>query len=215
MTEAAQTALRRTIEDYSHITRFCLICNYVTRIIDPITSRCAKFRFRPLPTEAVVPRLLDVARAENVACSSEVAETIAKISGGDLRKAIMYLQSASTLNVGALSPAQIVEISGSTPVSLVEDVIFELKKGTLEVLQQKLQEIVLEGYPASQILSQLFDALLQDTSLNSSQLARLAQNLAVADARLTDGSDETLQLFHCCASIQQLLSKPIASSSSF
>ena len=66
MTVDAQSALRRVIESHSRITRFCLICNYVTRIIAPITSRCAKFRFQPLPGESMKGRLLEICSGENV-----------------------------------------------------------------------------------------------------------------------------------------------------
>ena len=216
MTDAAQTALRRTIEDYSHITRFCLICNYVSRIIDPIASRCAKFRFRPLPSSAVVPRLLAVARAEAVALSEDVAAAVARISGGDLRKAIMYLQSASALYSEALTPDHITEISGFAPPQVIEELGAIIRRQQFEALQACVEGILLEGYPATQILSQLFDhLLLAEPSLSSPQLARLAQNLAVADARLTDGADESLQLLNCCSAMQQLLSKPIIATSSF
>ena len=61
MTPEAQSALRRMIEQYSSVTRFCLICNYVTRVIEPLASRCAKFRFKPLPVEAMRQRIFDIA----------------------------------------------------------------------------------------------------------------------------------------------------------
>ena len=61
MTPDSQSALRRIIENYSKVTRFCLICNYVTRVIEPLASRCAKFRFKPLPIEAMRSRMTEIA----------------------------------------------------------------------------------------------------------------------------------------------------------
>ena len=66
MTNEAQSALRRTMETYSKVTRFCIICNYISRLIPPIASRCAKFRFKPLPAEAMVSRLMHIATVEAV-----------------------------------------------------------------------------------------------------------------------------------------------------
>ena len=102
MTQDAQSALRRTMETYSKITRFCLICNYVTRIIDPLASRCSKFRFKSLDEENAGKRLSDIARLEGVPLEDGVIETLLRCSEGDLRKAITFLQSAARL-VGAVS----------------------------------------------------------------------------------------------------------------
>lgn len=101
MTQDAQSALRRTMETYSKITRFCLICNYVTRIIDPLASRCSKFRFKPLDQGNAKKRLEDIAENEDVKLEAGAIETLIKSSEGDLRKAITFLQSAARL-VGAV-----------------------------------------------------------------------------------------------------------------
>ena len=87
MTETAQAALRRTIEDHSRITRFCLICNYVSRIIEPLTSRCAKFRFKPIPSEPLLKRLESVASQENITLGEGTLNALHEASGGDMRKA--------------------------------------------------------------------------------------------------------------------------------
>ena len=100
MTQDAQSALRRTMETYSKITRFCLVCNYVTRIIDPLASRCSKFRFKSLDEANAGKRLEDIAKLENVKLEVGVVETLLRCSDGDLRKAITFLQSAARL-VGA------------------------------------------------------------------------------------------------------------------
>ncbi|KAK3617055.1 Subunit of heteropentameric Replication factor C (RF-C) [Elasticomyces elasticus] len=104
MTQDAQSALRRTMETYSKITRFCLICNYVTRIIDPLASRCSKFRFKSLDEGNAGRRLEDIARLEHVKLEDGVVDTLLRCSEGDLRKAITFLQSAARL-VGALGDA--------------------------------------------------------------------------------------------------------------
>ena len=101
MTQDAQSALRRTMETYSRITRFCLICNYVTRIIDPLASRCSKFRFKSLDGSDAVARLQAIAGAEGVVLEEGVGEGLAKCAEGDLRRAITFLQSAARF-VGAL-----------------------------------------------------------------------------------------------------------------
>ena len=104
MTQDAQSALRRTMETYSKITRFCLICNYVTRIIDPLASRCSKFRFKPLDEENSRLRLEEIAKMENVEYEDGVIDALIKVSEGDLRKAITYLQSAARLHNPIVHP---------------------------------------------------------------------------------------------------------------
>ncbi|CAK7215289.1 Subunit of heteropentameric Replication factor C (RF-C) [Sporothrix curviconia] len=103
MTQDAQSALRRTMETYSKITRFCLICNYVTRIIDPLASRCSKFRFKSLDQGNARARLEYIAAAEGVQLADGAVDALIRCSEGDLRKAITYLQSAARL-VGAVGP---------------------------------------------------------------------------------------------------------------
>lgn len=100
MTQDAQSALRRTMETYSKITRFCLICNYVTRIIDPLASRCSKFRFKALDEGDAGRRLEDIAKLEGVKLEEGVVDTVLRCCEGDLRKGITFLQSAARL-VGA------------------------------------------------------------------------------------------------------------------
>ncbi|KAJ4287208.1 nuclear protein localization protein 4 [Kalmusia sp. IMI 367209] len=101
MTQDAQSALRRTMETYSKMTRFCLVCNYVTRIIDPLASRCSKFRFKSLDQGNAVKRVEDIAKLEGVTLDQGVSEELVRVAEGDLRKAITFLQSAARL-VGAV-----------------------------------------------------------------------------------------------------------------
>ncbi|KDN48893.1 putative RFC2-DNA replication factor C, 41 kd subunit [Tilletiaria anomala UBC 951] len=121
MTQDAQSALRRIMEQYSRITRFCLVCNYVTRIIEPLASRCSKFRFRMLSTSSTKERLHMIAREEKVEFDSDdVLDMLISTSDGDLRRAITYLQSASRLhNSDAVTQRSIVEIAGVVPAQVI------------------------------------------------------------------------------------------------
>lgn len=97
MTTEAQHALRRTMERYNEITRFILICNYSSKIITPIQSRCAIFRFKGLEKSAILSRLSFVARKKNLEVNDEALEAIFDSSEGDLRQAINTLQAAASI----------------------------------------------------------------------------------------------------------------------
>ncbi len=84
MTKDAQSALRRTMEQYTKVTRFAIVCNYVSRIIDPITSRCAKFRFQSLPSDAIIERLKFIAQQERITCDKTVYPQLVAVSDGDM-----------------------------------------------------------------------------------------------------------------------------------
>lgn len=131
-----QAALRRTMEKESKTTRFCLICNYISRIIQPITSRCSKFRFKPLSQEILKQRIEYICSQEKVEYDPDVnllnlnmkqfvlklislihfqmIPTLVACSEGDLRKAITYLQCAARLrqNSGPIKSTDILDIAG-------------------------------------------------------------------------------------------------------
>ena len=119
MTQDAQSALRRTMETYSKITRFCLICNYVTRIIDPLASRCSKFRFKMLDQGNAKKRLEEIAENEHVELDDGAVDKLIQCSEGDLRKAITFLQSAARL-VGAVKSFHSTS-NGNSKKRVVED----------------------------------------------------------------------------------------------
>jgi replication factor C subunit 2/4 len=117
MTKDAQAALRRTMETYSKVTRFCLICNYLSRIIEPLASRCAKFRFKPLETSLMVDRLEYISREEGMAIGKDVfeinqtLEALVEVSEGDLRQAITLLQTCKGYS-STMGPQHIFEMTG-------------------------------------------------------------------------------------------------------
>lgn len=95
MTKEAQGALRRLMETQIKTTRFCILCNYVTKIIDPIISRTVHFRFEPLPPSSIISVLQHIATKEHISIASNALQTIATNANGDMRRAIHTLHSAS------------------------------------------------------------------------------------------------------------------------
>eukprot|EP00742_Colponemidia_sp_Colp-10_P008278 GILJ01008952.1.p1 GENE.GILJ01008952.1~~GILJ01008952.1.p1 ORF type:complete len:334 (+),score=52.34 GILJ01008952.1:35-1036(+) len=95
MTSAAQFALRRVIERYTKNTRFCMICNYVSKIIPALQSRCTRFRFAPLPRSQVLERASYIAQQEQLKFTDAGLEAVVKLSGGDMRKVLNIMQSTS------------------------------------------------------------------------------------------------------------------------
>ena len=121
MTEDAQSALRRTMELYTKVTRFILICNYVSRIIEPIASRCAKFRFQPLADEAISERLRKICGEEKIEHSDESIKTLIEVSQGDMRRAITLLQSSAQYNQMKVQSEIIFDVAGRLPDRLVQE----------------------------------------------------------------------------------------------
>jgi replication factor C subunit 2/4 len=180
MTQDAQSALRRTMETYSKITRFCLICNYVTRIIDPLASRCSKFRFKSLDQGNAARRVEEIAVKEGVALEDGAVETLIRCSEGDLRKAITFLQSAARL-VGAVEKDEdensmdVDEEKRAVTVRSIEDIAGVIPVGTIEGLVKAMQpkskgavydavskvvtDMVADGWSATQVVTQVFPLL--------------------------------------------------------
>uniref|UniRef100_A0A672GYQ2 AAA+ ATPase domain-containing protein n=1 Tax=Salarias fasciatus TaxID=181472 RepID=A0A672GYQ2_SALFA len=176
MTAPAQAALRRTMEKESRTTRFCLICNYISRIIEPLTSRCSKFRFKPLASGVQEQRLLQICQKENLKHTAESIAALVQVSEGDLRKAITFLQSAARLNVDReITERAVVEIAGN---------------------------LVDEGYAATQILNQMHESII-DQDLSDKQKSVITEKMAVVSKCLSDGADEFLQILSLCSVIMQ------------
>eukprot|EP00891_Asterochloris_glomerata_P008841 jgi/Astpho2/8841/fgenesh1_pm.00129_%23_10_t len=200
MTGDAQNALRRTMEAYSKVTRFIFICNYVSRIIEPLASRCAKFRFKPLHGSIMDNRLQHICQEEGVQLPPESLQTLVKVSGGDLRKAITTLQSAVRLQ-----PQTILDVAGAVPQSVLAGLLAACRSGIFASVQTAISDAIADGYPAQTMLTELQSILLEQGELSEIQLAEIAQVLAEADKDLTDGADEFLQLLHVASKSQRVI----------
>ncbi|KAF7829811.1 replication factor C subunit 2 [Senna tora] len=194
MTEDAQNALRRTMETYSKVTRFIFICNYVSRIIEPLASRCAKFRFKQLSEDIMSSRILYICQEEGLNLDAETLSTLSSISQGDLRRAITYLQSAARLFGSSISSQDLISVSGVIPIEIVQALLTACKSGNFDSAHKEVNNFIAEGYPVSQMLTQLFEAIVEADDISDEQKARITMKLGEADKCLVDGADEYLQL---------------------
>jgi replication factor C subunit 2/4 len=208
LTNDAQTALRRIIESSSRTTRFCLICNYVSRIIDPLTSRCAKFRFRAVGAEDGLAKLKDIAKAEKVQIDEAVLAKILAVSGGDLRRAIGLLQSCQRLHRPdyPINARLVNELAGVVPEELVAEALALVKAAPSNELVEFVQhKLVIAGFPAGQFLEQFCRLLLAAEGIPELAKAALAVLMGGVDFALTEGADEHLQLLHLLLTTKSMI----------
>lgn len=195
MTRNAQAALRRTMEKQNKTTRFCLICNYVSRIIEPLTSRCSKFRFKPLLDDILVKKLKEICVKEGVVYENGVIEELVKASEGDMRKAITFLQSAYRLKgEDEITKQDILEISGIAPDDVIDSLLDVLHSNSYEQLDTAVKNIILEGYPGTQIISQIHDRVVEMDTITDKQKSIIAERIGIVDKCFSDGADEYLQI---------------------
>lgn len=207
MTYAAQAALRRTMEKESRTTRFCLVCNYVSRIIEPITSRCTKFRFKALGEEKIIERLRLICNLEKVDVEEEVYAAVVEISGGDLRRAITMLQSCYRLKGSntKITKADILEISGYVPPKYLDEFLAVCREGNYSKLEDYVRDLSYEAYSIGQMFDQLNEFVIAHPDLTNQQKCVIEEKLGECCMRLQEGGSEYLQIMDLgCVAIQAL-----------
>ncbi|GFP89838.1 replication factor c subunit 2 [Phtheirospermum japonicum] len=163
-------------------------------IIEPLASRCAKFRFKPLTEDIMTTRILYICKEEGLNLDSEALSTLSSISQGDLRRAITYLQGAARLFGSSISSKDLISVSGVIPEDVVQDLLSACRSGNFDLADKEVKNVIAEGYPVSQMLSQLFDVIVESDNIADDQKARIFKKIAEADKCLTEGADEYLQL---------------------
>lgn len=194
LTADAQAALRRTMEMFSKSCRFILSCNYVSRIIEPIQSRCVVFRFRAVPKEAMKKRLLEICEKEGVKITDDGIEAILFISAGDFRKAINALQGAAA--IGEVIDAQkIYQITATAQPKEIAEILDTALKGAFNEAREKLTKLMIEyGMSGEDVVSQFFREIISSNSINEKIKVILVDKLGEIDFRLTEGANERIQL---------------------
>ena len=154
--------------------------------------------------------LLEVQEKEGVDCKSPAMERLISLTGGDMRQAITFLQSAHRLHDGAeITASDVEEIAGVVSTPLLEDFIVQCKTNSFEKMQEACDNIIAEGFSVNCFLDQVHDVVIamENTDLTDTQKAVIAEKIAKADHALVDGADEHLQLVDVAATIMRNLCK--------
>jgi replication factor C small subunit len=193
LTKDAQHALRRTMERYTGTCRFILSANYSSKIIEPIQSRCALFRFSPLKDEDIRERLIFIAQREELKITEDGLEAILYVSEGDMRKAINFLQSAAAYDE---------EINGDVVYKVVakarpEDIREILKlalKGKFVDARERLRELIITYGMSGEDVVEQFHREVFRIEIPEKDKIRLAGVIGEYDFRIKEGSNELIQL---------------------
>jgi len=193
MTSDAQQALRRTMERFTETCRFILIANYSGKIIEPIQSRCAPFRFSYLSREDQDRYLRRIIEQENIKILNEGFDAVFEVSVGDLRRATNTLQAAASL--GKVIDAETVySVIGRANPADVREMITLAMKGDFIGARKKLREMILKyGVAGSDIIKQIHMEIFR-SGLPEKWKVKLADTIGEIDFRLVQGSDEEVQL---------------------
>ena len=193
LTSDAQAALRRTMERYTATCRFILSCNYSSKIIEPIQSRCAVFRFKPLLEDDVRAYLRRIASAEELQLGDDGADAIASIAAGDLRKATNILQVSASASK-AIDQDAVYESTESMRPSEVDDLLKTALKGNFTGARSKLDDLIVRhGLSGEDIVRGIHRAVF-DLPVSEDSKIRLVDRVGEAEFRIVSGSSERIQL---------------------
>lgn len=203
MTSEAQTALRRIIEDSSITTRFIIICNYISQIIEPIQSRCVIFRFTKISKADILSYLKSICKKEDVVFEDGALSLVYDSTSGDLRHSINILQAAS--GMGSISIRNITVSLGISGRSLVKDVLNLSISGNLTESRKKLFELIhIYGMSEVDFLKFAYHELINsDTEYQQELLSVMADY----DYRLAMGAHPEIQLTAFLAQIGKITKK--------
>lgn len=193
MTNDAQFALRRIIEKYAKNARFCMICNYVSKIIPALQSRCTRFRFAPLKVEQIRGRLEHVAQSENCQTTLDGIDAILRLSGGDMRRVLNLLQSTA-MSFEVVDEASVYLTSGAPLPKDVDRILELLMNYKFQNAMEEITKIcTTKGYALADILQDL-TIKVAALDADSMTLGHLLDGMSSVEHRLAFGTDEKLQI---------------------
>ena len=193
LTPEAQQALRRTMENYSATCRFILSCNYSSKIIDPIQSRCALFRFKLLEKKAIEKVLNKIAQGEDLSITPEAAEILYEGSEGDCRRSINLLQSSASISPSINTDLVSTVISNTKPKDIKVVLDYALA-GDFQRSREKLLDVMLKESISGQDVVKSIQKEIWNLPIEPEIKVRLTEKTGEAEFRIVEGSDPFIQL---------------------
>ena len=193
MTSDSQFALRRIIEEYSNITRFCIICNYHDKIIEPIISRCSLFCFKPISETNIINKLKLITVKEECNFDDNIINKICKFSRGDLRKAINLLQNTNNSFSNEENDKLLDEFSGVIPKEKFDLLFKYIFDKDLNNINSLIDELYIENYSLVNQITYFHDFIFE-SNLNDEQKIKIINKISDIDQNLIKGCDEYIQL---------------------
>jgi len=193
LTSDAQAALRRTMETYTRTSRFILSANYSSRIIEPIQSRCAVFRFRPLRPEAIRQFLSRIAKAEKLKITEDGMEALIYVAQGDMRRAVTSLQVAAVTSTTIDADIMYKAASTVRPEE-IKKLIERALAGEFLQARETLDKLLIEyGLSGEDVVRQLHRSVF-DLNIDDESKVKLVDRIGEADFRIVEGSNERIQI---------------------
>ena len=193
LTKEAQQALRRTMENYSQTARFILSANFSSNIIEPIQSRCAVFRFKPLENKDVAEVIKKIAKEEDLQIDSKTIEAVAEAAEGDLRKAVNILQSCASYDKKITEKHLYEIVSIASPKEVKEVLEIALNKDFLKARERLLEVMVNHGLSGTDVIKQI-QKEIWNLDVSDETRLKLTEKCGEAEFRIVEGSDEFVQL---------------------
>ena len=194
LTRDAQNALRRTMENYARTCRFILSCNYSSKIIEPIQSRCALFRFRPLQEEKITKRLEHIAVKEKLSISKDAYTALVYASEGDMRKAINYLQTVSSV-VDKIDEKSVYKVAAKAKPDEIRELVEVSLSGNFKEARKLLDSLLFEyGMSGEEVMLQIYKEVISSENIEDRRKVEIIDKLGDYNFRLTEGANERIQL---------------------
>lgn len=193
LTHDAQAALRRTMEKYTATTRFVLSCNYSSKIIDPIQSRCAVFRFRPLTVDQVKKFIRRIATEEKLDIAPDGVDALVFVAKGDLRKTVNTLQVAATLG-GKIDADSIYKTTSTARPEEVKKLLETALEGDFMKARNTLDDLLIEyGLSGEDVIRQIHRSVF-DLTVSDQLKVILVDKVGEAEFRMVEGANERIQI---------------------